>query len=135
MAATSGLVEPVSISASKGEPAKLKCRVHLTSTDGDAAPITVGTSSITLAAPTVYYTLGILTLGSAVGGVQRSTFEWGYEISKDTGESGLPYPVLLWSDSQSAKITAKRIQMKSRNLYIVTGPSFRARKIMIPKRK
>jgi hypothetical protein len=102
---TSGMAVPTTLGGGKGKLATLGCTVHLTSTDGDAAPFTVGTTSATLSAPTDFYCLGIVTLTTALAGVTEASLDFGFKVAKDTGENGFPFPRKCWIADQDAKIT------------------------------
>ena len=102
-----GMIEPVSITARRGQRSQLRVRVHLTSSDGDVSPVIVGTSSDTFVAPTDFYCGGVLTLGTAIAGLTDAGFEFGFRVSKNAGENGLPYPTLVWCDQpQAASLSA-----------------------------
>lgn len=102
----SGMAIPTTMAGAKGKLATLGCTIHLTSSDGDTAPFTVGTSSATLAAPTDFYVLGDLTLGSAVTGLTEASLDFGLKVTKNTGQNGRPYPTECWIADQDAKLTA-----------------------------
>jgi len=106
LTATAGLAVPGVISGSKGKPATLTVTIHLASTDGDTAPVAVGTSSPTAAAPSKFYTLGVVTVTSNLAGVTEASLDLGYKIMKNTGENGKPYPTLVYATDQDAKLTA-----------------------------
>lgn len=105
VACTSGLAVPTNLSGGKGKLATLGVTVHLTSSDGDAAPFTVGTASPTLSAPADFYCLGVVTLTTALVGVTEAALDFGLKVAKDTGENGFPYPRKCWIIDQDAKIT------------------------------
>lgn len=105
VAVTNGLAVPTTLGGGKGKLATLGITVHLLSADGDAAPFQIGTSAATLAAPTDFYCLGVVTLTTALAGVTEAALDFGHKVVKDTGESGHPYPVAAWITDQDAKLT------------------------------
>lgn len=102
-----GMIEPVSISARRGQRSGLRVRVHLSSSDGDTSPVIVGTTtSGTVDAPADFFCPGVLTLGTAIAGLTDATFNFGFSLKKNTGENGLPYPTLIYGDAQAASLSA-----------------------------
>jgi len=100
-----GLVVPVSLSCQAGQKAELTVQVHATSSDGDAVPVAVGTTAAgTLAVLSDFWTLGTVTLGTAVTGVSSFTLNFGYNVTKNAGEGGFPYPTQAYIDAQKATL-------------------------------
>lgn len=106
IACTAGMVEPVQLSAQIKSRATLSVRIHHMSSDGDAVPFTVGTTAPTGPVKAPGYILGPVTFGSALGGGQSFSLDWGYQILKNTGESGKPYPTVCYCAQQEAMLTA-----------------------------
>lgn len=100
-----GMAVPTTLSGGRGKLATLGVTVHLTSSDGDTAPFTIGTATPTLAAPADFYCLGVVTLTTAVAGVTEASLDFGHKVTKNTGENGKPYPTLCYIADQDAKLT------------------------------
>lgn len=106
LAAINGMVVPTTMAGSKGKAATLGVTAHLTSSDGDTAPIQVGTASPTAVAPANFYCLGTVTITSALTGVTEASLAFGYKVAKNTGENGHAYPTLCYVTDQDGKLTA-----------------------------
>lgn len=103
---TKGMLEPVTLSAEKGRRASLSVRVHHLSSDGDTVPFTVGTNAPSGQVMYPGFMLGPLTVGTALAGVQSLTFNFGYNVMKDTGENGKPFPIKCYAPTQEAVLNA-----------------------------
>ena len=101
-----GLLEPMSLSGAPGQKAELTIRVHAISSDGDTVPVAVGTANpSSLSVLSVFYTLGTVTVGSGLSGVTSFEMQFGYNVTKNTGEGGYPYPTQAYIDGQRAQFS------------------------------
>ena len=119
-----GIIIPVSISGSAGAPAELTVAVFPVSSDGDTAPITVGTTSKTLATHGDAYTIGDIGIGGAIAGISSIDLQFGYAVQSNAGENGKPYPTLAYYDRQTAAVTAATNQLSAATAErMLTGQS------------
>jgi hypothetical protein len=108
-----GLIEPVKLSGKAGEKADLAVRVHGISSDGDAVPVTIGTTSGTMAVITESWMLGAVTVGSALSGVRSFDLNWGYSVQKNTGEGGYPFPTQAYIEKQASTLAIRCRQLSA----------------------
>jgi hypothetical protein len=106
LAIAKGLIVPMSISGSIGQPAELTVNVYGISTDGDSAPIAVGTTTAALGVHGDAHTAATVTVGTAIGGIQNINLNFGYSVKTNEGENGKSYPTLAYYDRQQAVLTA-----------------------------
>lgn len=91
-----GMIIPVSITASQGQPAVINYRVVVVSADGSTAPLSFTASQSLEAGQDInaeVYTLGAVTLnGTALDGVDNWTLDFGNEVWINHA-NGLIYPI------------------------------------------
>jgi len=124
---SNGLMFPVRISGNQGGAAELSIRVIPISSDGDTFPIAVGTTSIDPGLHGDAYTIGDVSLGSAVAAVQSIDFDFGISARSNAGENGKPFPTQAWTESQQStlSVTTAALAEASAN-RINTGQSVSA---------
>jgi hypothetical protein len=99
-----GLVVPMSIKGQAGQAGELEIAVYAVSSDGDTSPIALGTSSPTLPVHGDAWTIGAVTISSAVAGVQQLNMNFGYDVKTNAGDNGKPFPTLAWIDKQETTV-------------------------------
>jgi hypothetical protein len=99
-----GLVVPISLKGQAGQAGELEIAVYAISSDGDTSPIAIGTSSPTLPVHGDAWTVGDVTISTAVAGIQQLNLNFGLEVKTNAGENGKPYPTLAWIDKQEATV-------------------------------
>lgn len=105
--AAKGIIVPTRLQGQSGKDATLTCEVHAVSSDGDTNPITTGTSVASSTAHGDAYTIGDVSLGSDISGVQEIDFNFGYTVKKNTGENGKPFPTLAYIEKREATLKIK----------------------------
>ncbi len=101
-----GLLVPQTIEASAGKEASTSWQLHAFSSDGETSPLTVGTSSLTQPLHGDAYTIGNLSLGTAIEQIVDLRINFNYSVVKNSGRNGLPFPTFAAIDQAEVSIEA-----------------------------
>ncbi len=122
--ADKALFVPVTLAAQRGAEAVLTIQAYLLSSDGDTAPLTVGTTSDDLSVTQNIYTLGEVSLGSALSGVNSVNFDFGYQVVTNESQDGLNYPTHALVPRRQASMTVELEELAAASAArLLTGES------------
>lgn len=103
---SNGLLVPQALEASAAKEATMTWQLHAFSSDGETSPLTIGSASLTQPLHGDAYTIGNLSLGSAIEQIVDLRLTFNYNVSKNSGRNGLPFPTFAAIDQAEITIEA-----------------------------